>query len=89
MTNGCPQQDIILRFTQIINFYISKHPEDDEGCFLVGDIGIDIFQKNHKNIILIKDIELDYKKSKIFHFYMDGDVRIELLFCYLHIFENK
>ncbi|MGB3532096.1 MAG: hypothetical protein WBA13_01120 [Microcoleaceae cyanobacterium] len=55
---------------------LKKTPEDDEGCFIIGEIDIDLYDKNNQNILLLKNTLNNKDKRSIFHFYLDGDIRL-------------
>ncbi len=88
-TYGLPKEDKIFRFTNILGFAISKVPEDDEGCFSIYEVSIDIFDRTNKNIILLKNVEIKKRNHELFHFSVDGGARVEVIFGYLHFFEAQ
>ena len=88
-TLGNPNQDIMLRFTEISDFAISKDRDDDEGCFIVCEASIDLVSQDNPNLLLLNNRNSDSLDTELFYFSIDGGARVEVIFGYLHIFESQ
>ena len=88
-TNGVSERDIIIQFTKVAGFSITKDAEDDEGCFPVLEVSIDYLEKADENTILLPKCSIDLIKPKATHFSVDGGARVEVIFYDLHIFQPQ
>ena len=53
-TFGNPSQDIMLRFTRIADFAISKDRDDEEGCFIICETSSDLVCQENTNIAFLE-----------------------------------
>ena len=88
-TSGNPSQDIMLRFTRIADFAISKDRDDDEGCFIVCETSIDMVSQENTNILILQNRKIEFPDIDLFHFQIDGCARVEVIFGHLDIFESQ
>ena len=50
-TFGPEERDIIVQLFQLVHFIISKEPDDNDGCFFVGQVALNPLRDGGKKIL--------------------------------------
>lgn len=95
-TFGPEKRDIIVQLFQLVHFIISKEPDDNDGCFFVGEVALNPLKDGGKKILssLLYPLQekngnvASYPAKQMFHFHLEGGVCIEAVCGAYEIFQQ-
>lgn len=87
LVNPIGGENICLEFKKLAYFSVSKTPDDEEGCYLIGDIKLT--QVNDVPKILEKlqydFLNVDINQGNFYYLHIEGDICLEVVGCYYKI----
>ncbi len=73
-------EDMSISFEELVYFAISKTPEDNEGCFQIGDVQL-FLCNDIKELLTLKQCSLIIPADleNVYYLKIEGDIFIELI----------
>jgi hypothetical protein len=93
---GSSVKDVYLDLLDLAYFNFSKDPDDNEGCYLIGEVHLKAIENNRQELFSLlrfpfRDLDGEvstYPSKPLFHFHLEGDVCVEALCGKYLIHEN-
>lgn len=79
--------DIVVKLSEIVHFVWSKNLDDNDGCYLVYEVilteindgGVEVLSSLSYPIKRADGNVFSYPSKKLFHFYIEGDIILEIV----------
>ncbi|MDV3000150.1 MAG: hypothetical protein N5P05_001756 [Chroococcopsis gigantea SAG 12.99] len=89
-------QDIIVELLDIVHIILSKDPDDNDGCYPVGEVTLTNLKDGGKEVLEsvnypFKNRQGDvfsYPAKELFHFYLEGCIRLQVVCGRYRIFQT-
>lgn len=84
LVNPIGRENIFLEFKKLVYFSISKTPDDEEGCYLIGDIKLTLVNDVPKILEKLQYgfLNVDINQDNFYYLHIEGDLCLEVVSCY-------